>query len=135
MRLAARLALRNADRAAAEVARLRRACRSSQGPSLGGFVGNACQRKYGRSREGPPAEDSLVRPPGAGRRKAEHHPRAGCRYRRFARGRLASALLFFVQRAVTRFWRSRHPARPRIFAGAISPNPGAPARGKDGGCA
>ena len=49
MRLAARLALRNADRAAAEVARFRRACRSSQGPSLGGFVGNACQRKYGEA--------------------------------------------------------------------------------------
>ncbi len=46
----------------------------------------------------------------------------------------SSALLFFVQRAVMRFWRSRHPARPRIFARAIWSNPGAPARGKDGGC-
>ena len=33
--------------AAAEVVWFRRACRASQGPSSGGFVGNVCQRKYG----------------------------------------------------------------------------------------
>jgi len=112
--------LRERRSAAAEVAWFRRACRASQGPFLAAPPVSRANAKR-RSREGPPAVDSLVSPPGIMRsrpkttaccRREWGKPHARCgtpEDNRTSRRLLRLHLSFSCRRP----WGSENPRRPR----------------------
>ena len=99
--------------------------RSSQGPSLAALLQHVAKRAS-ESREGPPAEDTKVSPPGIRRRKADKPAARGMPVSP-VRSRSIRLCTFypFVQRAVAALLALAASRAPSELSRAISSNPGA----------